>query len=207
MPPLPRLDSIAALEALYAPQPNETSMVKEVPFITPQYRALIEASPFAALATSGPEGLDCSPRGDLPGFVRIHDEHTLLMPDRRGNNRIDSLRNIVRDPRVALLFLIPGLGTTLRVNGKAWLTADQGLCDTFVMEGKTPRSVIVIGVESVYFQCARAIVRSDLWNAAKHRDAKDLPSPGAILETLSRAGIDGHAYDTEWPDRARETMW
>lgn len=204
---LPRIDSIAALEALYSPRPNEASTVKEVAFITPHYRALIEASPFAALATSGPEGLDCSPRGDQAGFVRIHDERTLLMPDRRGNNRIDSLSNIVRDPRVGLLFLIPGLGTTLRVNGRAWITADAALRDTFLMDGKAPRSVIVIEVESVYFQCARAIVRADLWNPARHRDPKTLPSPGAILDTLSQARINGQDYDTAWPERARQTMW
>jgi PPOX class probable FMN-dependent enzyme len=204
---LRRIASIQDLDSLYQPAPNEASTVKEVPVITPQYRALIEASPFAALATSGPEGLDCSPRGDQPGFVRIPDERTLLMPDRRGNNRIDSLRNIVRDPRVGLMFLIPGLGTTLRVNGRAWLTDDAALRDSFAMEGKPPRTVIVIDVDAVYFQCARAIVRSDLWNPAKHRDPRSLPSPGAILDTLSQARIDGPDYDAAWPERARQTMW
>ena len=203
----PRVDTIESLEALYSPPPNEASTVKETPFITTQYRALIEASPFATLATSGPEGLDCSPRGDLAGFVRVHDERTLLMPDRRGNNWIDSLRNIVRDPRVALLFLVPGLGTTLRVNGRAWLTADDDLRASFRIDEKAPRTVIVVEVGSVYFQCARAIVRSDLWNPARHRRAQDLPSPGAILAALSEARIDGAAYDAAWPDRARQTMW
>src|SRR3954453_12680150 len=113
--------TIEALEAIYG-RPNEASTVKVADRITPPYRILIEKSPFAALATCGPEGLDCSPRGDLPGFVRVHDEKTLMMPDRRGNNRTDSLRNIVRDTRVALLFIIPGLGTTLRLNGRAQLT-------------------------------------------------------------------------------------
>jgi uncharacterized protein len=207
MPALPRISTIDDLEALYRPAANEASTIKEVPRITPQYRALIEASPFAALATSGPEGLDCSPRGDLPGFVRIMDDSTLLMPDRRGNNRIDSLRNIIRDPRVALLFLIPGLGTTLRVNGRAWLTADEALRQSFLMDGKAPRTVIVIEVESVYFQCARAIVRSDLWNPAKHADPKTLPTPGAILDTLSQTRINGQEYDRAWPERARQTMW
>src|ERR1700722_13913491 len=149
--------TIGQLEAIYG-QPNEASTVKVADRITPQYRVLIEKSPFAALATCGPEGLDCSPRGDSPGFVRIHDERTLMMPDRRGNNRVDSLRNIVRDPRVALLFLIPGVGSTLRVNGRAILSTDPALLDSFVMEGKTPRSVIVMTVETVFFQCARAIL-------------------------------------------------
>jgi PPOX class probable FMN-dependent enzyme len=203
---LPRLDTVDALEALYGPT-NEASTVKEVPYITPQYRALIETSPFAALATGGPDGLDCSPRGDEPGFVRVHDETTLMMPDRRGNNRVDSLRNIVVDPHVALLFLIPGVGTTLRINGRAWLTADNALCQSFLVQGKAPRSVIVIDVDSVYFQCARAIVRSDLWNPAKHVDPKSLPTPGAILDTLSQARINGLEYDRAWPGRARQTMW
>src|SRR6201991_1308697 len=149
--------TIEQLEAIYG-IPGESSTVKVADTITPSYRVLIEKSPFAALATSGPEGLDCSPRGDLPGFVRIHDDKTLMLPDRRGNNRIDSLRNIVRDPRIALLFLIPGSGTTLRVNGRAHLSIDPDLLASFVMDGKAPRSVIVMKIEEMYFQCARAIV-------------------------------------------------
>src|SRR5262249_2300032 len=155
--------TIDQLEAIYG-LPGESSTVKVADRITPSYRVLIETSPFAALATAGPEGLDCSPRGDLAGFVRIHDETTLMMPDRRGNNRVDSLRNIVRDPRVALLFLIPGSGSTLRVNGHALVSADPKLLASFKMEGKAPRTVIVMTVHEIYFQCARAIVRSDLWN-------------------------------------------
>ena len=176
-------------------------------FVTPQYRALIEASPFAVLATSGPEGLDCSPRGDMPGFVRVHDEETLMMPDRRGNNRVDSLRNIVRDPRAALLFIIPGSGSTLRVNGRARLTTDSDTLASFEVGGKAPRSVIVITVESIYFQCARAIVRSDLWNPEKHVEANRLPSPGEILAALSENRVGGEAYDREWPGRAKKTLW
>ena len=159
--------SVEELEAIYG-QPNDASTVKVADRITPEYRKLIDVSPFAALATSGPEGLDCSPRGDAAGFVRIHDEKTLMMPDRRGNNRVDSLRNIVRDPRVALLFLIPGVGSTLRINGRAQVSIDTALCESFLTEGKAPRSVVVMTVDEVYFQCARAIVRSDLWNPAKH---------------------------------------
>src|SRR4030088_2429617 len=135
--------TVRDLEAIYG-QPNEASTVKVATRMTPQYRVLIEKAPFAALATSGPEGLDCSPRGDVPGFVRMHDDKTLMMPDRRGNNRVDSLRNIVRDPRVALLFMIPGSGTTLRVNGRAHVTTDRDLCDSFVIDGKAPRAVVVM---------------------------------------------------------------
>jgi hypothetical protein len=196
----------AQLEAIYG-KPVEAATVKEVNWITPHYRAYIEASPYVALATSGPEGLDCSPRGDSPGFVRVHDEKTLMMPDRRGNNRIDSLRNIVRDPRVALLFMIPGMGNTLRVNGRAHLSIEPALLGSFAVEEKAPRSVTVIEVDAVYFQCARALVRSDLWNPAHHVDPKSLPSAGQILAALSQDRVGGENYDREWPGRAAATMW
>lgn len=196
----------AELEAIYG-RPVEASTVKEVNWITPHYRAYIEASPYAALATSGPEGLDCSPRGDRPGFVRVHDEKTLMLPDRRGNNRIDSLRNIVRDPRMALLFMIPGVGNTLRVNGRAHLSVAPDLLESFAVEGKAPRSVAVIEVDAVYFQCARALVRSELWNPKRHIDPKSLPSAGQILAALSNERVGGETYDREWPGRAAATMW
>ncbi len=198
--------TIEELEAIYG-HPNDASTVKVAGRITPPYRILIEKSPFAALATVGPEGLDCSPRGDLPGFVRIHDEKTLVMPDRRGNNRIDSLRNIVRDPRVALLFLIPGSGNTLRVNGCAHLSRDADLLASFKVDGKAPRSVIILTVEEIYFQCARAIVRAELWNPEKRVDPKTLPTPGQILAAMSDNRVGGEDYDKEWPERARQTMW
>jgi PPOX class probable FMN-dependent enzyme len=200
------ITSVEQLEALYG-LPGEASIVKELDHVIPEYAAFIEASPFVALATSGPEGLDCSPRGDLAGFVRLVDDKTLMMPDRRGNNRADSLKNIIRDPRVGLLFLVPGSGTTLRINGRAHITTDPELCASFIVDGKPARSVTVIAVDTVYFQCARAIVRSDLWNSAKHVDPKSLPTPGQILEVASRKNIDGDAYDKEWPERAKKTMW
>lgn len=200
------LTTIAELETLYG-KPVEAATVKEVDRITPHYRAYIEASPFATLATSGPEGLDCSPRGDRQGFVRVHDERTLMLPDRRGNNRIDSLRNIVRDPRMALLFLIPGVGNTLRVNGRARLSVKPELLASFAIDDKAPRSVMVIEVDAVYFQCARALVRSDLWNPAHRVDPRSLPSAGEILAALSNDRVGGEAYDREWPVRAAKTMW
>ncbi len=199
--------TIEELEAIYHAKPVAASTVKEVDRITPDYARLIEASPFVALATSGPEGLDCSPRGDKPGFVRILDDCTLAMPDRRGNNRIDSLRNIVRDPRVALLFLIPGSGTTFRVNGRASLSADPELLASFAVDEAAPRTVILIEVETAYFQCARAIVRSELWNPARHVDPKTLPTPGQILAALTEGEVGGEGYDREWPSRAAATMW
>jgi uncharacterized protein len=201
------ITSVEQLEALYTPAPVAASTVKVAHRMTPQYRRLIEASPFAALATIGPEGVDCSPRGDQPGFVRIHDDQTLMMPDRRGNNRIDSLRNIVRDPRVAFLFLLPGSGTTFRANGRAHLSIDPDLLDSFEVEGKAPRSVIVMQIDELYFQCARAIVRSELWNPAKHLDPKSLPTPGEILASMTDNQVGGDAYDKAWPERAKQTMW
>ena len=200
------IKSVEQLEALYG-LPGEASVVKELDHVIPEYAAFIEASPFVALATCGPEGVDCSPRGDLAGFVRLVDEKTLMMPDRRGNNRVDSLKNIIRDPRVGLLFLVPGSGTTLRVNGRAHITADAELCASFMVDGKPARSVTVVAVDAVYFQCARAIVRSELWNPAKHVDPKSLPTPGQILEITSRQNIHGATYDREWPERAKKTMW
>ncbi len=198
--------TIRDLEAIYG-QPNEASTVKVATRMTPRYRVLIDKSPFAALATCGPEGLDCSPRGDLPGFVRVHDDKTLMMPDRRGNNRVDSLRNIVRDPRVALLFLIPGSGSTLRVNGHAQVSVDPDLLTSFAIDGKAPRTVIVITVVEIYFQCARAIVRSDLWNPDKRVDPKSLPTPGQILADMSENRVGGDDYDRAWPERARQSLW
>jgi uncharacterized protein len=183
------------------------SLVKVSDHVTAHYRAMIEASPFMALATSGPEGLDCSPRGDVKGFVRVHDARTLLIPDRRGNNRTDSLQNIVRDPRVGLLFLIPGLGQTLRVNGLGRVSVDPALLESFAVDRKAPRSVIVLAVQEVYFQCARAIVRSELWNPERHVSPTDLPTPGDILAAMTHDEVGGPAYDAQWPARARSSLW
>lgn len=199
--------TLAELEALYTPAPSPAALVKEVDRITPHYRRLIEASPFVALATIGPEGIDCSPRGDRPGFVRVADERTLLIPDRRGNNRIDSLRNILRDPRVALLFMIPGSGTTFRVNGRAVVSAEPDLLASFAVEGHVPRTVVVLTVEAAYFQCSRAVVRSALWDPARHVGPGDLPTPGEILAALSQDRVGGPGYDQAWPERARATLW
>ena len=199
--------SIEELEALYLPAPGPASTEKVAPRLTREYRRLVEASPFVALATVGPEGIDCSPRGDRPGFVRVHDDKTLMMPDRRGNNRIDSLRNIVRDPRCAFLFLLPGSGTTFRANGRAHLSIDPALLESFAVEDKAPRSVIVLDIEEVYFQCARAIVRSELWNPARHIDPATLPTPGEMLAAMTDDAVGGEAYDRAWPERAKQTMW
>jgi PPOX class probable FMN-dependent enzyme len=195
---------LAGLAAHYG-TPGEASIAKETPVITPQYRRFIEASPFFALATSSPEGMDCSPRGDPAGFVRVVDEKTLMVPDRRGNNRIDSLRNIIADPRVALLFLIPGVGETFRVNGTARISVDPRLCASFTFEGKAPRCVIVVDVQTVYFQCSRAVLRAKLWDARTQVERKSLPSNGEILSSLS--SIDGEKYDRELPLRIAKELY
>ncbi len=201
-----RIESVAELEALYG-LPGQTSLVKETPVLTAEYRRLIEASPFVALATCGPEGLDCSPRGDQGQVVFIADERTLMLPDRRGNNRADSLKNIIRDPRVGLMFLIPGSGTTMRVNGTAEVRTDADLLERFAVDGQAPRSVIVVHIEAAYFQCARAIVRAALWDPDKHVDPKSLPTAGQILADLSAGSIGGESYDREWPARAAKSLW
>ncbi len=200
------ITTVSELEALYG-EINQGSLLKETDRVVPEYRAFIEAAPFVALATRGPEGLDCSPRGDGPGFVRVQDEKTLLLPDRRGNNRIDSLRNIVRDPGVALLFLIPGIGETLRVNGRATISVDPDLLEGFSVDGKAPKSVIAIAVEAVYLQCARAILRSQLWNPDKHVARASLPSAGQMLAALTKNQLGGDAYDKALPERQRTTLY
>ncbi|NTF07343.1 pyridoxamine 5'-phosphate oxidase family protein [Agrobacterium rubi] len=184
----------------------EASQIKVTPALTAEYRQMIEASPFVALATVGPEGMDCSPRGDKGGVVRVQDERTVLLPDWRGNNRIDSLLNIVRDPRVALMFLIPGSTTTMRINGKAVVSIDPALLDSFEMDGKHPRTVTVITIDEVYFQCARALIRSELWNPENFVDPASLPTPGGLMKA-AKADFDKDTYDREWPERAAKTMW
>jgi len=201
------LSSEEALRAAYGPGPGETSLAKACDHLHPLYRPYIEASPFAVLATRGPQGLDASPRGDSPGFVAIADDRTLLLPDRRGNQRMDSLRNILHDPHVALLFFIPGVGETLRVEGTARISAAPALCERFSVDGKAPASVLVISVGCVFFQCARAIKRSALWDPARHIERSSLPSPGKILETLSSSSVDGRAYDSALQARQAATLY
>jgi PPOX class probable FMN-dependent enzyme len=200
--------TVDELRRLYeAPAAGATSLIKEIAHINAPYRAMIEAAPFFVLASSGPEGMDCSPRGDAPGFVRIHDEKTLLIPDRRGNNRIDSLQNILHDPRVALLFLIPGCGETLRVNGRAAICTDADLCASFAVEGKSASSVIVVTVERVYFQCPKALVRSKLWDASRHVERSTLPTSGAIMKAIIGNHYDAETHDRNYPERLKATIY
>lgn len=201
-----RITSLEQLEALYG-APSQRALVKELDHISPHYRTFIEHAPFVVLATCGPEGLDCSPRGDPAGFVRVVDAHTVMIPDRRGNNRTDSLRNIVRDPRVSLLFLIPGVGETLRINGSAVIVTDQALCQSFAINGKLPRSVLVVSVQRVYFQCQKALARSRLWDPDARVERSRLPTAGQILQALSGSDFDAANYDRGYSQYMRETIY
>ena len=200
------ISTIEELEAIYG-EPLPQSLVKEIDYISDHYRSFIEKSPFMVLASVAEEGLDCSPRGDPAGFVRVVDEKRVMIPDRRGNNRIDTLRNIVRDPRVSLLFLVPGVGETLRINGRAEISVDPKLCASFDMNGKTPRSVIIVTADRVYFQCQKALARSRLWDPRAQVERKELPTAGKILQSLSRDEFDGEAYDRNYPERLKKTIY
>ena len=195
---------LAMLQSLYG-APSQPSLDKVARRLSPAYRRWIGHARFCLLASTGPEGTDCSPRGDDGPVVLIADPGTLLLPDWRGNNRLDSLRNIVADGRVSLTFLVPGSLNVVRVNGRARLTRDPELLARFDRDGRQPRLVIVIAVAEVYFQCARALMRSRLWEAAP--PPHDLPSPGQILSEMTRGALDGAAYDAAWPTRARDSMW
>lgn len=198
--------TLADLEARYG-EISPNAVIKELDHLTPEHCAYVEASPFVVVATSGPDGLDCSPRGDPAGFVRVLDERTLLLPDRRGNNRLDTLRNLVVDPRIGLLFLVPGVDVTLRVNGTAEISTDDELRAGFAMGDKLPATVIVVTTTAVYTQCPKALVRSHLWDAGRHRDPAELPSVGRIMERITGGEIDGAALDAAYPERIRQTIY
>lgn len=206
LPQAHRVTSIEQLEALYGP-PVPRSLIKELDHISEHYRAFIEKAPFVVLSTSGPEGLDSSPRGDLPGFVRVVNNKTVLIPDRRGNNRLDTLRNLVSDPRISLLFLIPGVGETLRINGSAVISADPELCESFTMEGKIPKSVLIVTVDRIYYQCQKALVRSKLWSEEAKIPRSELPSSGQMLEALCNGDFDGATYDRNYPEHMKNTIY
>lgn len=190
------ITSLAQLTELYD-QPSERVLLKQLDQLDAYCRTIIAASPFLILATCGPTGLDCSPRGDFPGFVEVADNKTLLLPDRRGNNRLDSLKNIVQNPVVGLIFLIPGLHETFRVNGRAQISTDPELLSHFEIDGKRPRTVLVITVEEAFMQCARALLRSDLWNPEKHISRTDLPSIGTIMAAHTKGNVDAQQYDEQ----------
>ena len=200
-----KIETIAALETLYDATPSDASMQKVATKMTPLYRKWIMASRFMVLTTVGPDGTDGSPRGDTEPVVQELDEQHLAIPDWRGNNRLDSLRNIVRDGRVSLMFMVPGSSTVVRVNGTAELFADDALTGRFVQKSQHPKSVIVVKISEIYTQCARAILRAGLWSGEDK--SADLPSPGDILVEMTNGEFDGATYDSEWPGRAAKTMW
>ncbi len=200
--------SEAELEALYETPPKRRALIKEIDHISDHYRAFIEAAPFVVLATVGPEGLDCSPRGDPAGFVQVQDRNTVLLPDRRGNNRLDSLRNIVRDSRISLLFLIPGVGETLRINGHGRLGTDPALLARFEMKGRLPRSVLSVAVDRIYIQCPKALVRSRLWDPEARVPRHTLPTLGQIMQALDAPGeVEVAAWDRAYSAELEQTIY
>lgn len=204
--PRDRITTTEQLEAHYG-EPSKRSLIKEIDYISDHYQAFIAKSPFVVVATCGPEGLDCSPRGDPPGFVRVVDRHTVLIPDRRGNNRLDTLRNLIRDPRISLLFLVPGVGETLRINGRAEIITEPDLCGSFAMNGKVPASVISVTAERVYFQCQKALARSGLWRPESLVPRDEVPTAGQILAALSDGEFDAVEYDRTYPEHMKKTIY
>ena len=199
------ISTIKQLESLYA-SPHKPTLAKELTQLTEGYKKFINASPYVSVATSGPDGLDCSPRGDAPGFVKVLDDNTLVIPDRRGNNRLDTLRNIVSNPAIALLFMIPGVNETIRINGRAQISTNRSLLDSFDVGGKKPVTAIVVTVHQVYFQCARALKRSKLWDHTLHIDPASLPSAGSLIQS-AMSDFDAEAYDQALQKRQDETLW
>lgn len=200
------INSIAALEAIYG-QPHERAVRKQIGFLNEDYQAMVRLSPLVIVSSIGVDGLDNSPRGDKPGFVRIIDERTLALPDRPGNNRIDTLRNVLHDPRVSLLFIIPGIGETLRVNGTAQISAEPELLESFAVNGKAAKTVLLVTVDAAFFHCSKAFVRSDAWNPQTHLPRSALPSAGAFHKRLNDGQFDAETYDAEAPKRVRDSLY
>jgi len=199
--PPPVLTTEAELRALIG-EPSPLVCAKLATRLNELTRTFIEASPFLCLATSDATGAcDVSPRGDPRGFVRILDDTTLLLPERPGNRIADSLRNILQNPHVGLLFLIPGVGDTFRVNGRARLVTDRALLEPCAVEGKVPKLGILVEVEGAYTQCSKALLRSELWNPALHVDRSSLPSQGEIMARVSADPVDAAAYDAARAER------
>lgn len=199
------INTVEQLKAIYG-EPHERSVTKEISYLHEPYKAFVKASPFIVIATSGANGIDCSPKGDAPGFVRMIHDKTIAIPDRPGNNRIDNLLNIIGDPRISVLFLVPGIGETLRVNGRAEISNDAALLESFAVSGKPPRTVLLVHVEAAYFHCARALVRSKLWDPSLHRAKESMPSAGDMIAAISE-GFDGKAYDRELPERVKKSLY
>ena len=197
-----RIETLEELEAIYG-APSPRSLTKVVTRLTPAYGEWIGASRFAILSTVGPEGTDATPRGDDGPVVQVADDRTLFLPDWSGNNRLDNLRNIVRDPRVSLMFLVPGSNNVVRVNGRASVSADPELTGRFEQKGRHPKTVMIVTLHEAYFQCAKAVMRADLWS---RDDAGGLPTAGDFLQE-AEPDFDGADYDLTYPDHAKDRLW
>ncbi len=203
------IENVEALRQLYG-DPSPRALTKELDHLNAHYQLYVQAAPFVVVASAGTNGVDVSPRGDAPGFVRVADERTLMLPDRRGNNRADTLLNIVANPQLSLLFMIPGVGETLRVSGRAQIVIDTDLCQSFAVNEKPPRSVLVVHVERAYFQCQKAFARSGLWqdNTTPERGTAkgQVPTAGQMIEAID-ATFDGAAYDKNYPQHIQKTIY
>jgi PPOX class probable FMN-dependent enzyme len=196
------IDDIGEIREIYG-EPMERAVKKQLPRLEKHSRAFIALSPFMVMATCDAEGrCDASPKGDAPGFVEVLDDTTLLIPDRLGNNRVDSISNLLKSPGIGLIFFVPGIRETLRVNGRAQITTDPKLLEACAVRGKAPRSGILVTAEEVYFHCGKALIRSDLWNPAKQIARKDFPSLGIII-----ADQIGQVVETEEAERATEESY
>ncbi len=201
-----QVTAVDELKTLYAP-PSERALKKEIDHIDAVGRAFIAASPFLVLASGSRRGLDCSPKGDTPGFVQVADEgRTVLIPDRRGNNRLDSLKNLVEDPRVGLIFLVPGANETYRVNGRARVSTDPALRRRFAVDGKEPATVIVVAVEQAFHHCSKALIRSNLWQAGSQGRPKGVPTLGDFAAARN-PGTDGTVYDADYAHRVPNELY
>ena len=198
-----RIEDVAELEALYG-TPSDAALRKVAQRLTPAYQRWIEAARFCVISTVGPDGTDGTPRGDDGPVVLELDPGTLALPDWRGNNRLDSLRNIVSDGRISLMFMVPGDNVVVRVNGTAWLTDDAALRERFRRKSMLPATVAVIEIAEVYAQCPKALLRSGLWG---RDDSAATPSLGEILDEMTSGEIEAGAWEREYPERARNTLW
>ena len=201
-----KIKDVAELDALYGAA-SPRSIAKEINYLNFEYQSFIEASPLMTIATVGREGLDCSPRGDKDGVVRVINSTTIRFADRKGNNRLDTLRNIIEDDRIALLFLVPGVGETMRVNGRAVISTSPELLEAFTMDGKPPKTVIEVKVESVYFQCSKALLRAGIWSSDLSVACADVPSAGAMLKAVIDDDFDANEYDKSWSESQKGGLW
>lgn len=205
-----KITSLEMLEQRYSGPVSERAIWKEIDHIDDLYRPFIEASPFLILSTHGKRGVDCSPRGDAPGFVRVVAPNCIQIPDRKGNNRLDSMRNIIDNGQVGIIFLIPNVGETIRVSGNAEILIDAELCNSFAVNEKPASSVLSVSVHKAYYQCQKALARSRLWDPETRVERSSLPSAGQMAQHFSTwhgQEFDGQAYDEGYSEYMQENMY